>query len=85
MPKPVNVYPLIILGAGPAGLAAAHQAAQLGFKVALIERTLLTLACSQEHPAGLHQWSRGEALWRTVKKFAARPRERAHQLIAIGL
>ena len=45
MPKPVNVYPLIILGAGPAGLAAAHQAAQLGFKVALIERTLLGGIC----------------------------------------
>jgi pyruvate/2-oxoglutarate dehydrogenase complex dihydrolipoamide dehydrogenase (E3) component len=37
-PKPRSVYDLIIVGAGPAGLAAAEYAAQQGFSVALIER-----------------------------------------------
>ncbi len=35
---PRNAYDLAIVGAGPAGLAAAESAAQLGFRVALIER-----------------------------------------------
>ena len=33
-----NIYDLIIIGAGPAGEVGAIRAAQLGFKVALIER-----------------------------------------------
>jgi|SRR5579871_2128551 len=37
-PEPRNRYDLAIVGAGPAGLAAAESAAQLGFSVALIER-----------------------------------------------
>jgi pyruvate/2-oxoglutarate dehydrogenase complex dihydrolipoamide dehydrogenase (E3) component len=37
-PVPRNVYDLAIIGAGPAGLAAAESAARLGFSVALIER-----------------------------------------------
>lgn len=37
-PKPRSVYDLAIVGAGPAGLAAAEHAARLGFSVALIER-----------------------------------------------
>jgi pyruvate/2-oxoglutarate dehydrogenase complex dihydrolipoamide dehydrogenase (E3) component len=37
-PAPRNVYDLAIVGAGPAGLAAAESAARLGFSVALIER-----------------------------------------------
>jgi pyruvate/2-oxoglutarate dehydrogenase complex dihydrolipoamide dehydrogenase (E3) component len=36
-----NVYDLAIVGAGPAGLAAAESAARLGFSVALIERNRL--------------------------------------------
>src|SRR5580704_3164776 len=40
-PEPCAVYDLVILGAGPAGLLAAHGAAILGRKVALIERDLL--------------------------------------------
>jgi pyruvate/2-oxoglutarate dehydrogenase complex dihydrolipoamide dehydrogenase (E3) component len=37
-PTPRSVYDLAIVGAGPAGLAAAESAIRLGFSVALIER-----------------------------------------------
>lgn len=37
-PVPNGVYDLAILGAGPAGIAAAEEAARLGVRVALIER-----------------------------------------------
>jgi len=37
-PVPRSAYDLAIVGAGPAGLAAAESAARLGFRVALIER-----------------------------------------------
>lgn len=37
-PKPLPVYHLLVIGAGPAGLAAARAAAALGADVALIER-----------------------------------------------
>jgi len=40
-PKPADQYNLVILGAGPAGLVAAHEAVALGAKVALIERNLI--------------------------------------------
>jgi pyruvate/2-oxoglutarate dehydrogenase complex dihydrolipoamide dehydrogenase (E3) component len=40
-PEPKSMYNLVIVGAGPAGLAAAHYAACFGAKVALIERNLL--------------------------------------------
>ncbi len=40
-PVPRNAYDLAIVGAGPAGLAAAELAARLGFSVALIERNRL--------------------------------------------
>lgn len=40
-PEPRGVYDLAIVGAGPAGLAAAECAARRGFRVALIERTRL--------------------------------------------
>ena len=40
-PVPRNAYDLAIVGAGPAGLAAAESAARLGFSVALIERNRL--------------------------------------------
>lgn len=39
--RPHNPYDLLIIGAGPAGLAAAHMAAENGFRVALIEAHLL--------------------------------------------
>ena len=37
-PKPLPVYHLLVIGAGPAGLVAARAAAALGAHVALIER-----------------------------------------------
>jgi pyruvate/2-oxoglutarate dehydrogenase complex dihydrolipoamide dehydrogenase (E3) component len=40
-PVPRNIYHLAIVGAGPAGIAAAESAARLGFSVALIERNRL--------------------------------------------
>lgn len=40
-PKPRSVYDLAVVGAGPAGLAAAEFAARQGFSVALIERNRL--------------------------------------------
>lgn len=40
-PVPRNAYDLAIVGAGPAGLAAAESAARLGFSVVLIERNRL--------------------------------------------
>ncbi len=44
-PKPEGRYRLIVIGAGTAGLVAAHAAAALGAKVALIERHLLGGDC----------------------------------------
>jgi pyruvate/2-oxoglutarate dehydrogenase complex dihydrolipoamide dehydrogenase (E3) component len=37
-PRPNGPYPLLVIGGGPAGMAAAYEAALLGAKVALIER-----------------------------------------------
>ena len=44
-PTPAERYQLVIVGAGPAGLAAAELAAALGARVALIERHLLGGTC----------------------------------------
>jgi len=44
-PQPADRYNLVVIGAGPAGLAAAYAAAALGAKVALIERALLGGDC----------------------------------------
>jgi pyruvate/2-oxoglutarate dehydrogenase complex dihydrolipoamide dehydrogenase (E3) component len=44
-PRPADRYNLVVIGAGPAGLVAAHAAAALGAKVALIERELLGGDC----------------------------------------
>jgi pyruvate/2-oxoglutarate dehydrogenase complex dihydrolipoamide dehydrogenase (E3) component len=40
-PSPMDKYNLVVIGAGPGGLTAAREAAALGAKVALIERSLL--------------------------------------------
>jgi pyruvate/2-oxoglutarate dehydrogenase complex dihydrolipoamide dehydrogenase (E3) component len=40
-PEPAGIYQLIVIGAGPAGLAAAHAAAAQGLRTALIERDML--------------------------------------------
>ena len=44
-PKPADRYGLVVIGGGTAGLVAAHAAAALGAKVALIERNLLGGDC----------------------------------------
>jgi pyruvate/2-oxoglutarate dehydrogenase complex dihydrolipoamide dehydrogenase (E3) component len=44
-PRPADNYQLVVIGAGPAGLAAAQAAADLGARVALVERHLLGGTC----------------------------------------
>jgi pyruvate/2-oxoglutarate dehydrogenase complex dihydrolipoamide dehydrogenase (E3) component len=44
-PQPADPYTLVVVGAGPAGLSAAHSAASLGAKVALIERKFVGGTC----------------------------------------
>jgi pyruvate/2-oxoglutarate dehydrogenase complex dihydrolipoamide dehydrogenase (E3) component len=44
-PRPAGRYNLVVIGAGTAGLVAAHTAAVLGARVALIERNLLGGDC----------------------------------------
>lgn len=44
-PQPADRYSLVVVGAGTAGLVAAHAAAALGARVALIERHLLGGDC----------------------------------------
>jgi len=44
-PQPTERYSLVVIGGGTAGLVAAHSAAALGAKVALIERELLGGDC----------------------------------------
>lgn len=44
-PKPADRYGFVVVGGGTAGLVAAHAAAALGAKVALIERNLLGGDC----------------------------------------
>jgi len=44
-PQPADRYSLVVVGAGTAGLVAAHAAAALGAKVALVERNLLGGDC----------------------------------------
>ena len=44
-PQPAEIYNLVILGAGPAGLVAARGAAALGARVALVERGFIGGDC----------------------------------------
>jgi pyruvate/2-oxoglutarate dehydrogenase complex dihydrolipoamide dehydrogenase (E3) component len=44
-PKPLPVYHLLVIGAGPAGLAAARAAVALGAQVALVERHQIGGGC----------------------------------------
>ena len=44
-PRPADRYDFVVVGGGPAGLVAAHGAAALGAKVALVERELLGGDC----------------------------------------
>ncbi len=44
-PRPADLYHLVVIGAGPAGLVAAKGAAGLGARVALVERDLIGGDC----------------------------------------
>ncbi len=44
-PQPADIYNMVVIGAGPAGLVAAAGAAGLGAKVALVERHLIGGDC----------------------------------------
>src|ERR1700735_456351 len=44
-PEPADRYNIVVIGAGPAGLMTALNAAKVGAKVALIERDLFGGAC----------------------------------------
>jgi pyruvate/2-oxoglutarate dehydrogenase complex dihydrolipoamide dehydrogenase (E3) component len=44
-PEPVHRYTMLVIGAGPAGLMTAFNAAKLGAKVAIVERDLFGGAC----------------------------------------
>jgi len=44
-PPPADSYDVVIIGAGPAGLMAAYEAAKIGAQVALVERNLLGGNC----------------------------------------
>lgn len=44
-PVPANIYNLVVIGGGTAGLVAAHGAAAVGAKVALVERLMLGGDC----------------------------------------
>src|SRR5580704_3974592 len=44
-PEPVGTYNMVVIGAGPAGLMTAFNAAKLGAKVAIVERDLFGGAC----------------------------------------
>lgn len=44
-PKPAPIYNLVVIGAGPAGLVTAAGAAELGAKVALVEKNLMGGDC----------------------------------------
>ena len=44
-PRPADIYSFVVVGAGTAGLVAAHTATALGAKVALVERDLLGGDC----------------------------------------
>lgn len=80
-PKPRDPYHLLIIGAGPAGLAAARSAAQCGARVALIEHHLL--GGDRLHYGGIPSESlirsaRWYAEMRNAENFGARPPGEVH-------
>lgn len=73
-PHPADRYSLVVIGAGTAGLVAAHAAAALGAKVALIERDLLGGDCLNVGcvpSKALIRTSRLYAEMRNAQKFGA--------------
>jgi pyruvate/2-oxoglutarate dehydrogenase complex dihydrolipoamide dehydrogenase (E3) component len=73
-PDPAEVYDLLVIGAGPAGLAAAEAAVERGAKVALIERHLLggaSLWTGSVPSKSIIRTARLYADMRTAEKFGA--------------
>ena len=74
-PKPVDVYDLIVIGSGPGGESAAVSAAQLGARVAVIERRAKFGGAS-----GLSSKAIREATKRIVKAIDAIGGDRRRQV-----
>ena len=75
-PRPREPYHLLVIGAGPAGLAAARGAARLGARVALIESHLLggvSLNYGSVPSRSLIRTSRLYAEMRNAARYGARP------------
>jgi pyruvate/2-oxoglutarate dehydrogenase complex dihydrolipoamide dehydrogenase (E3) component len=73
-PEPVQAYDLLVIGGGPAGLAAAEAAVERGAKVALIERHLLggaSLWTGSVPSKAIIRTARLYADMRTAEKFGA--------------
>jgi pyruvate/2-oxoglutarate dehydrogenase complex dihydrolipoamide dehydrogenase (E3) component len=74
-PQPADRYSLVVVGAGTAGLVAAHAAAALGAKVALIERDLLGGDCLNDGcvpSKAIIRTSRLYAQMRNAEQYGAR-------------
>jgi pyruvate/2-oxoglutarate dehydrogenase complex dihydrolipoamide dehydrogenase (E3) component len=73
-PRTAGRYDLVVLGAGPAGLAAADSAVEAGAKVALIERHLLggvSLLTGSVPSKAIIRTSRAYADMRSAQRFGA--------------
>ena len=80
-PEPRRVYDLAIVGAGPAGLAAAESAARLGFSVALIERDRLggnSLNAGSVPSKAIIRAARIYGTMREAEEFGRRSRTNSH-------
>ena len=74
-PTPPARYQLLVVGGGPAGVAAAQEAARRGAKVALIERRLLGGTCLNEGCIPSKTLIRTSRLYREMRdaeRFGAR-------------
>lgn len=75
-PQPAPCYALAVIGAGPAGLAAALGAAEAGARVALVEHALIggdNLNFGSEPSKALIRSARIYADMREAQRFGARP------------
>jgi pyruvate/2-oxoglutarate dehydrogenase complex dihydrolipoamide dehydrogenase (E3) component len=80
-PQPSGRYSLVVVGAGSAGLVAAHGAAALGAKVAIIERALLGGDCLNVGcvpSKTLIRTSRVYAEMRDAERYGARADDAVH-------
>lgn len=78
-PEPDGPYDLMVIGAGPAGLTAAREAAALGARVALVERDLIggaSLKAGGVPSKALIRTSRLYADLRDAENFGADPPKR---------